>query len=1091
MGAAPSAEILREAPFRPPQGGLRQIALIPIVPQYFPSPESELFTQLYEACTDPSVRYYMRENYEGGNVNLGQIPPITQTKSQMYRALLRSTTRGIFPSNAAIRAEVAAGRSYCVRPVQCAVVFLYEGANYVPEGSILLPKATDPRWATSAGGAAAVPSHGSHGGTSHHPHSSSGNTYVKVIGLIGDTSSLPLRDTEPLTPYHPDDVLHIRTLITKSAGDHNMSRVVLLAAYTYQTQCCERVGLSCIPAMASSFTCFKTNIPFLCFLREMRDRTETVLQPPDDDAMYIDEYCLRGEVKREYVAQMIPAFHKHFIQFLEQKAEQHLYKQQQQLRVMGGSRTSASARAVDGCPISRMADSLPNDMVIAPNSSGFSDIAGFSATTGSHQVSMTGLQPKVTKPLLHSSTPSTAPKITYALKGYITRPTTIISAWSLKPHEVYVVCADSVVQIVSQLTVDGANGPTHTPAIPPSTAGKGESRAEEEADELDVVETIRVRRGHILSFCPHKCTEESDDDSLNFNLSAFPATSPDEDAMVRPPIEILDVSETIIPGSPGTNSISWPQKGSWKVDRSIYIESVLLSLVRDECKLAREADEDDPRWVRDEKHQCPAHEGSFYVWHFRRGLEHFYYGTVPKFANPNRRDGGGSRTSHPMKKPAPTSNGLTDSVASRKTQPSANGCVMTGREGPCAPPPPGPLQPQSMHLQQQQYHQQGAISTPSRPDGGSGLPYMLPAGTSIPMQTHETAPGVLPYTSAPVGRPHGSYLVEGNLLNHNGAAPASYPDGYMPFLPSYQLPTATAGGAPGPISTRPVPHDAALLPQPLLAQQQKQQQQFQDPRHANLTSVAPSPISHLLNTATANNGVAAPSPNRTPPQQSTPQWTNGSISTSQHHLQHHSASPAPSSGSISFVLNAQGQLIPIAAPTATNPFQMQQMTLPHPSIPPPQVQMQMQQQVQPSLPQQQQQATYTMINGQLYLVQEMPPPAKWHSPSSSAAIPSMDKMAYLQSVPFTPSQPEQHQQQQYRHQQPMQVHMQQQQTQHLQVMQAPGIAGNDLHGALDFSAPTMQFWNGTSQHQQLQPPLPQPSSAALPSPSQTLANYYF
>ncbi|CAJ1032894.1 hypothetical protein Q4I32_006288 [Leishmania shawi] len=640
MGTAPSAEIVCDAPFRAPQGGARQVALIPIVEQYFPTPDCPLFKQLYEAYTDPSVRYYMRPNFDGKSGDLSRIPPIENSCEDMHRLLLRHTAQGMFPTNAAIREVYEVGDFYRIRPVLCAVVFLYEGTSYMPEGSVQL--------SSPSGGASA---------------------FAKVIGIIGDTCTLVNKPDDLLIPFGRDDVLRIRTLIMKSAGDHNMSRVVLLAAYIYYHQCCSIIGLPNIPALPFSFMCFKTNIPFLCFLREMRDRMANVLEAPKSSKFFIDEHCLHGVVSREYVAKMMPAFACYYISFLKAKSEQRALKQpaqQQQQHLL----TDCGGKDRAGWAANSLVNRADTHL-------------GSVYTEAANSQAVMAIKAAALEGVLNDGS-NTAPKITYVVKGYITRSVTSISNWSHAANEVYVACVDSTVRVVDRTSVEARDGPTRTPSL---VYQADPIEGDEAVDGTTAaVAIIQVHRGDILSFYVPSGTR-STDASPTFGVTAAQAVNGDDNIFYGTPhLETLKFSINMssslsfeapsrhdsasfavdavrgssdevnastaansLTGATGVDGNATPfeaKKGSWRVDDNIFIENVLLSLVRDECKLAREATRQDPGWVYDPLHKCLVHDGSFYVWHFRRGHEDFYYGTVPKFANPNRqlsrKSGGGS-----------------------------------------------------------------------------------------------------------------------------------------------------------------------------------------------------------------------------------------------------------------------------------------------------------------------------------------------------------------------------------------------------------------------------------------------------------------
>lgn len=633
MGTAPSAEIVPDAPFRVPQSGVRQVALIPIVEQYFPTPDCPLFRQLYEAYTDPSVRYYMRPNFDGKSGDLSCIPPIENSREDMHRLLLRHTAQGMFPTNAAVREVYEVGDFYRIRPMLCAVVFLYEGTSYVPEGSVQLPS----------------------------PSRSGASAFAKVIGIIGDTCALVKKPDDPLIPFRRDDVLKIRTLIMKSAGDHNMSRVVLLAAYIYYHQCCRIIGLPNVPALSASFTCFKTNIPFLCFLREMRDRMANVLEAPKRSKFYIDEYCLHGAVSREYVAKMMPAVACYYISFLKAKSEQRVLKQLSHQQSIVTGCAGKDRAGLTGKALMNRAETHVGSV--------YTDVFNDHASLAVKAAALEGAL---------KSGGSTPPKITYVVKGYVTRAVTSISNWSHAANEVYVVCVDSTVTVVDRASVEALDGPTHTPSLAHQPDLNEDAEAADSTTSA-VVETLQVHRGDILSFyvppsirstgaspslsvtTAHDISKDEDIfygtsnlEALKFcsnNTSLLSSSSSEAPSRCGSAGFALDAAKgasdedsTSAEATPSSGATGLDgdaasfeaKKGSWRVDDNIFIESVLLSLVRDECKLAREATEQDPGWVYDDANKSCVHDGSFYVWHFRRGHEDFYYGTVPKFANPNR-----------------------------------------------------------------------------------------------------------------------------------------------------------------------------------------------------------------------------------------------------------------------------------------------------------------------------------------------------------------------------------------------------------------------------------------------------------------------
>ncbi|KAG5471690.1 hypothetical protein LSCM4_03242 [Leishmania orientalis] len=949
MGAAPSAELAHAAPFLVPQGGARQVALIPIVKHYFPTSDCPLFKQLYEAYTDPSVRYYMRPNFDGKSGDLSRIPPIEHSREDLHRLLLRHTEHGMFPTNAAIREAYEAGDVHRIRPVLCAVVFLYEGTNCAPEGSVQLPS----------------------------PNRGGASTFVKVIGIIGDTCTLANKADDGLAPFGCSDVLKIRTLIMKSAGDHNMSRVVLLAAYIYYHQCCDIIGLPNVPALGASFTCFKTNIPFLCFLREMRDRMSCVLEAPKNSKFYIDDYCLHGAVSHEYVAKMMPAFACYYIFFLNAKAEQRAMKLQthQQQPIMGGAGKECAGLTMK---------TLMN-RTEARISSTYGEAANNQALMAIRAAAVEGA-------LKDGS--NTGPKITYVVKGYVTRAVTSISNWTHAVNEVYVVCVDGTVNVVDRTSVEASDGPTHTPSLV-HQANPSEDAEAAHGKASAVVETIQVRRGDILSFYVPSSTHSS---GANASLSgaAAPGVSDDDDIydvtnldalrFCSTSVSALSLSSSEAPVCPNSPSFAGgsvkgtcedanastiatssagltgvdgsaapfePKKGSWRVDDSIFIENVLLSLVRDECKLAREATEQDPGWVYDDVNRCLVHDGSFYVWHFRRGHEDFYYGTVPKFANlnrqPNRKSGGGSGgyveqgKAHLASAGAvkDTNNGACISAAQEKSGatsplPPLSRATNTAKEPVGALSTNLPLAQRQSVLTQQpsllQHPQQAAFLPPALAAASSDvqLAYLasIAAGAALPPPPT--------YDASTLS------AVQGTSVPFIG----STGEGYLnnPVHAAYSAEAAAMASAGAPMMY-------AFLPP---AQSQNQVFLAQQQQYLPLQHLPAFPSQGMYSSGTA------PSPS--PPPQQHAMW--GMLGTGSGQT---TAAPSQSLGP--YMVNAQGQLVPMENVMGGG------------VAPPPQVPYT--QPVTAAAPQSY--PSYVMVNGQLCILQPAPPSG---SASATAIAPS-------------------------------------------------------------------------------------------------------
>lgn len=898
MGCGPSAELLSDAPFRPPQGGVRQVALIPIVERFFPTPDCALFRQLYEAYTDPSVRYYVRANFDDANGDLSRIPDVVNSRAELHQLLLELTNRGMFATNADVRAAYARGEGYRIRPILCAVVFLYEGANYVPEGSVQLPT-----------------------------HGRSPSVFVKVIGVVGDTASMLRRVGDPPVGYTTHDTLKMQTLITKSAGDHNMSRVVLLAAYIYYHQCVEIIGLPKTPSMAASFTCFKTNIPFLCFLREMRDRTASVLDPPKDSKFYIDEHCLHGAVTQDYVDTMMPAFARYFVSFLNAKSEQRLVKQ-----LAHQQRANGLAKEASPDSKSSSASAHPIGCLRGSDATKTGDAASLTTSPTSTTAAVDASKQKDVAPNTNANGNNAAPKVTYIVKGYLTRPHTSLSAWSCAPNEVYVTCVDGTVTVVDRRSVDAVDGPTHTPTL--GLPGDEEEIEEERGVPTSaraVVETFAVRRGDILSFhtpsssshpdaadtpaeedAPPQCVD--DDDDVDDNES----TASSQARFLRLNTDDDDDSAS---SSRASSSFAKPhhkrvtlRKGSWRIDDSIFIESVLLSLVRDECKLAREASVDDPRWVHDDVKNCPVHDGSFYVWHFRRGRENFFYGTVPKFANTNRPQGRGG--------------GALGTRALRNTG------VRVGKGGMLLEPPALSAASGAMRLQGSGVAgvSQPPLPPPQLPQHNRfGLPVVFPScGEPAESQPQQRPPS---YIAAANAAPSTNTSVQlGNVVpgggpvyvfqNSSGGVSTIAPAGQCMYNLPYLLPNQAAQlSAVAPPGMPPAPYG-----------------------NAHGVPLTPAWLS-------MGGSSSAPAPHRGPGDFNTS--TSFSVGSNVSSMAN---APAP----MPYVMNAQGQLVPWPGVMLENPSSG--IIQPAATTPP----------APPQAP------SYVMINGQLCLLQ--PAPAAQPSP---------------------------------------------------------------------------------------------------------------
>ncbi|EKF38167.1 hypothetical protein MOQ_001623 [Trypanosoma cruzi marinkellei] len=513
MGAAPSAEILREAPFRPARNdSARVISLIPMTREFFPSPDSLIFGQLYDSRCDPYVRYYMRRG-ENTDIRLDAIPRIEFTKDEYYEKCMElSESCQPCETNKDLRQKYIAepSQQHLLRPIPCAVAFLYNDRRDAPEGSVLL-----------------------------------GGAYVTVIGGIGCELKESDANSEAMR-------LDLMIFLRRSAGDHNMVRAMLLASWLFYTQCIDICKLPCVPMLPVTFRALKTNIPFLCFLREMRNRVGILHENTDEHCMWIDGAFICGFITAEHAVELCEAF-----------AEQY----RTQIEVKSGSKLG-----VKPLPVTSRATNSPTSSEVA------SSIGTEEASSACRGFTLSRLH-----------------KQFFNLAGFIEKDDVTISASSHSSNEVYVVCVDAMVRV--EQSEDAATS---------DAGGKDGSDAS----------LLKVRRGDIIRFVPEAIESQHTPD-LAAGGTAKGAT--EEGGVSTEVVEDADMFHS--------------KRGRWQVDPVIHLENVLLSFVHEECKSAREAQPDDPHWLRDKETGEPVSDGGFRIWCFERKGVRYFYGTVPRFAN--------------------------------------------------------------------------------------------------------------------------------------------------------------------------------------------------------------------------------------------------------------------------------------------------------------------------------------------------------------------------------------------------------------------------------------------------------------------------
>ncbi|KEG12628.1 hypothetical protein DQ04_01571110 [Trypanosoma grayi] len=544
MGAAPSTEVLRAAPFCPTRSGAgRVLALIPVTEEFFPSPDVPLFVQFYEARTDPYVRYYLRNHcfYPhntslGGNsadendtngVRLDQIPPAMCTRKEYYDWCMSAVGRNRrYHTNAELLQDYNAvpSRRHLIRPVPCAVVFQYDDEYNAPEGCVSL-----------------------------------GDKVVRVIGGIGCLENSP-ESTSGGGGSNQDEAeltLELTMFVRKSAGDHNMVRVMLLSAWLLHEHCVKICGLPCVPLLSVTLRGLKTNIPFLCFLREMRYRVGLLQGNTAKHCTWIDGAFICSCFTASHASELCEAFAHHYQLLLNAKSR---VKMDTALLPVANRLQPAQ----DGGDVSVSAD--------------MEDTVSFTRMPSSGRFK----------------------KQSFTLRGVIDTANTVIPEMGRGTEDVYLVCTDATVRI--ERSEDG-------------TVSK--DSLDHDGGEAMVLQAapLKVKRGDVLRFFP-------------------------DDAAARQPSNSHCMTDTITTPlgcdktfGKDTTCEGELRRGTWIVDTTVNLENVLLALVHDECKNAREAPASDPHWLRCKETGDLVCDGNFYIWYFERGGVTYYYGTLPKFAN--------------------------------------------------------------------------------------------------------------------------------------------------------------------------------------------------------------------------------------------------------------------------------------------------------------------------------------------------------------------------------------------------------------------------------------------------------------------------
>lgn len=415
MGAAPSAELLREAPFRPiGYSSGRVVSLIPLTPEFFPSSDSPLFEQFYDSRFDPYVRYYIRDESQT-DMQLDRVPAAAFSREEYYEKCMEfMKVSRVYQTNNELHEAHASesSQNHVLCPVPCAVVFQYDGPQNAPEECAMVA-----------------------------------GTPVRVIGGVECTPKS--YDGEPEAME-----FELKLFVRKSAGDHNMLHALTLASHVFYEHCIYKCRLPRVPMLPITFSTLKTNVPFFCFLREVRNCVGLVGQK-DQHCIWVDGHFIRGRINSGCAARLC-----------EIMARQH--------RVQKRKKKSSKRGDVATNLKTQLSCSFDNGDLGTP--------VGTEKST----------------PSLHSLKSCCVEKQIFALAGFIDRDDTVIPASVSNLSAVYVVCVDTLVRVVR--------------------SGGERSDGSDDEGVLSDVTQLQVRRGNILRFVPSGTELEGSDDISGGNL---------------------------------------------------------------------------------------------------------------------------------------------------------------------------------------------------------------------------------------------------------------------------------------------------------------------------------------------------------------------------------------------------------------------------------------------------------------------------------------------------------------------------------------------------------------------------------------------
>lgn len=266
--------------------------------------------QLYSAYREPSTQFYCRKE-TWGPVNRLPDDLFYPTLESFYNATVACYDTEVYESNNAMqqvledylmkeRIQTMEGeaprekgaeptrrarkvrKAPRLRPTPCAICFEYPTCTIAPpvtsatgEGADATPSAPPPSNRSGA----------PHGSVVFAPYCS-----FMVIGFVGlvpvrhskkATASAFLRPPADSAGDEGEGVTasaveggaeyELVAFVAKSAGEQHLGRALFQAAFLFTEQC-RRAGLLTVPVPSARFSCFLTDVPSLCFLREVRLR---------------------------------------------------------------------------------------------------------------------------------------------------------------------------------------------------------------------------------------------------------------------------------------------------------------------------------------------------------------------------------------------------------------------------------------------------------------------------------------------------------------------------------------------------------------------------------------------------------------------------------------------------------------------------------------------------------------------------------------------------------------------------------------------------------------------------------------------------